>query len=103
MTQLFFLISFLGLDQTEHMDIWSEPYSTKHQNCSDRKSLYSRIIGRSENPGVPVLFGGHNLPPLIEIRLSDLPKSGGAMATPAFPDITGLDFFFFMEPKKIGL
>ena len=43
------------------MDIWSEPYSTKHQNCPDRKSLYSRIIGRSENPGVPVLFGGHIL------------------------------------------
>ena len=26
-------------------------------------------VGRSENPGVPVLFGGHNLPPLIEIGL----------------------------------
>ena len=36
-------------------------------------------VGRSENPGVPVLFGGHNLPPpLVEIGLTDLPKSGGA-------------------------
>ena len=30
----------------------------------------------TENPGVPVLFGGHNLPPLVEIGLTDLPKSG---------------------------
>ena len=35
-------------------------------------------VGTSENPGVPVLFGGHNLPPLAEIGLTDLPKSGGA-------------------------
>ena len=33
-------------------------------------------VGRSENPGVPVLFGGHNLPPLVEIGLIDLSKSG---------------------------
>ena len=26
---------------------------------------------------MPVLFGGHNLPLLVEIRLTDLPKSGG--------------------------
>ena len=35
-----------------------------------------RAVGRSENPGVPVLFGGHNLSPLVEIGLTDLPKSG---------------------------
>ena len=33
----------------------------------------------SENPGVPVLFGGHNRPPLVEIMLTDL---FGAMAPP---------------------
>ena len=38
-----------------------------------------RAVGRSENPGVPVLFGGHNLPLLVEIGLTDLPKSGGAI------------------------
>jgi hypothetical protein len=27
---------------------------------------------------VPVLFGGYNLPPLVEIGLTDLPKFGGA-------------------------
>ena len=42
-----------------------------------------RAVGMSENPGVPVLFGGHNLSPLVEIGLTDLPKSGGAMAPPA--------------------
>ena len=30
-----------------------------------------------ENLGVPVSFGGHNLPPLVEIGVTDLPKSGG--------------------------
>ena len=35
-------------------------------------------VGGSENPGVPVLFGGHNLLPLVEIELTDLPKSRGA-------------------------
>ena len=31
-------------------------------------------------------MGGHNLSPLIEIGLTDLPKSGGAMAgTPGTP------------------
>ena len=29
-----------------------------------------------------VSFGGHNLPSLVEIGLTDLPKSGGAMAPP---------------------
>ena len=27
----------------------------------------TRAVRGSENPGVPVLFGGHNLPPLVEI------------------------------------
>ena len=49
-----------------------------------------RVVGRPENPGVPVLFGGHNLFPLVEIRLTDLSKSGGAMAPPAPPGTTGL-------------
>ena len=45
--------------------------------------MQTRAVGKSENPGVPVLFGGHNLPPLVEIGLTDQPKSGGAMAPPA--------------------
>ena len=44
-----------------------------------------RAVGRSGNPGVPVFFGGHNLPPLIEIGLTALPKSWGAIGTPGTP------------------
>ena len=51
---------------------------------------YYRAVGRSENPGVPVLFGGHNLPPVVEIGITDLPKYGDAMAPPAPPGTTGL-------------
>ena len=50
---------------------------------------HSRAVGRSENPGVPVLFGGHNLPPFVELGLTDLPKSASAMAPPATPGTTG--------------
>ena len=49
-----------------------------------------RAVGRSENPGVPVLFGGHNLHPFVDIGLTDLPKYGGAMVPPAPPGTTGL-------------
>ena len=42
-------------------------------------SEVSRAIGKSKNLGVSVLYGGHNLPPLVEIGLIDLPKSGGAI------------------------
>ena len=54
------------------------------------KNNRHRDVGRSENPGVPVLFGGHNLLPLVKIGLTDLPKSGGAMAPPAPPGMTPL-------------
>ena len=47
-----------------------------------------RAVGRSENPGVPVLFGGHNLPPLVEIGVTALPKSWGATTPPASPGTT---------------
>ena len=30
-----------------------------------------RAAGRSENMGVPVILGGHNLPLLVEIGLTD--------------------------------
>ena len=45
---------------------------------STRSLVTIRAVGGSENPGVPVLFGRHNLPPLVEIGLTDLPKSGGS-------------------------
>ena len=38
----------------------------------------SRAVGRCENPGVPVLFGGQNRPPphLVEIGLTDTASPG---------------------------
>ena len=41
-----------------------------------------RLQGRrkvSENPGVSALFGGHNLPSLVEIGSTDLLKSGDTL------------------------
>ena len=52
--------------------------------------LVHRAVGRSENPGVPLLFDEHTLSPLVEIGLNDLPKSWGAMAPPAPPETTPL-------------
>ena len=49
-----------------------------------------RAVGRSENPGVVIRWASSV--PLVEIGLTDLPKSGGAMAPPAPPGTTPLDF-----------
>ena len=44
------------------------------------KYYSNRVVGRSENLGMPVLFGRHNLPPLVDIGSA---KSGGTLASPA--------------------
>ena len=50
-----------------------------------------RAVARSENPEGLVVLGGDNVPPLVEIGLADMPKSGGAQAPPAPPTLaTGL-------------
>ena len=36
-----------------------------------------RAVARSENPGGHIVLGGDNVPPLVEIGLTDLSKSGG--------------------------
>ena len=46
-------------------------------------TILSRVVGRSENPGVQVLFGGHNLPPLVKVICP-----GGAMAPPGQINLT---------------
>ena len=56
---------------------------------------YIRAVGRSENPGVPVLFGGNNVPPLAEIGFTSLPKSVGAMAPLAPLGTTGLPIYCY--------
>ena len=40
-------------------------------------------LGRSENPGVPVIYGLGIIYPLVEKGLTELSESGGAMAPPA--------------------
>ena len=62
------------------------------QNFS--KWSISRAVGRFENPGVLLLFGGHNLPsdlpPLVKIGLTDLPKSRGATPRDDWPEFSSL-------------
>ena len=48
------------------------------KNSARQQHWVKRAVGRYENPGVPVLFGGHNLLALVKIGLTDLPKSGSA-------------------------
>ena len=62
-----------------------------------------RAVGRSENPWVPVLFGGYNLPRLVEIGLTDLQKSGGAMAPLAPQGTTPLWLDTSDEPEPSWL
>ena len=44
---------------------------------------FSRV--RKSRGAMPLSFGGHNLPPMVEIGSTDLPKSWGAP-----PSTTGL-------------
>ena len=50
--------------------------------------------------GGHVILGGENVPPLVEIGLTDLPKSGCAMAHPAHPGTTGLNMQVLKESIK---
>ena len=50
-----------------------------------------RAVGRSENPGVPIVIRWALSIPLVEIGLTDLPKSGGA--TPRDDTIAELNTF----------
>ena len=57
---------------------------------SNASIMSFRAVARSENLGGHIVLGGDNVPPLVEIGLTDLPKSGGARAPPAPPLATGL-------------
>ena len=46
-------------------------------------SLLCRDAPRVKNPGGQVVLGGNNVSPLVDIGLTDPPKSGGAAAPPA--------------------
>ena len=55
----------------------SPPISSKYN------IVINRAVAWSENPGGHIVLGGDNVPPLVEIGLTDLPKTGGARAPPA--------------------
>ena len=42
-----------------------------------RSGIHTRAVARSKNPGGLVVLGGKNMPPLVDIGLADLPKTGG--------------------------
>ena len=66
--------------------------------------IYIRAVARSENPGGGhVVLGGDNVPPLVEIGLADLPKSGGARDPPAPPLATGLYCAYDLLIWMIGM
>ena len=46
---------------------------------------HTRAVARSEVLGGLVVLDGDNVSPLVEIGLTDLPKTGGAKAPPAPP------------------
>ena len=67
----------LSTEERRALLITNDQFSNQNENETTNENK-DRAVGRSENPGVPLLFGGHNLPHLVEIGLTDLPKSGGA-------------------------
>ena len=58
---------------------------TRDANTLVTKALVYRAVARSENPGGLVVMGGENVPSLVEIGLTDLPKTGGGGLSPPSP------------------
>ena len=91
-------VSNVSEKQTIHeksSSVKSMPTSNKnegeHSQSSHQPHVENRAIERSENWGLPVLFGGHNLSSLVEVELTDLPKCGCAMAPPVTSGTSGLE------------
>ena len=54
--------------------------------CSEIESMmHVRHAARVKNLGGQVVLGGDNVSPLVEIGLTDLPKSGGEWAAAPLP------------------
>ena len=51
-----------------------------------------RAVARSEYPGGHIVLGGDNVPPLVEIGLTDLSKSGGATGLHTAGRSTNIDW-----------
>ena len=50
-------------------------------------TLHARVVARSENLRGQILMGGDNVSPLVKIRLTDLPKTGGGCLSPPSPPL----------------
>ena len=63
-----------------------------------------KAVGRSENPGVTVLFGGHNLPPPLGLdRVNYSAKIWGCHGTPSTPrDDTPAVGFYTLKRNQVG-
>ena len=61
-------------------------------------SNHTRAVRRSENPNVPVVIRWVLSVPLVEIGLTDVPKSGGAMAPPVPAGTTPLYTLIYISP-----
>ena len=57
-------------------------------------SYLHRAVARSENPGGLVILGGENVPPLVEIGLTDLPKTGLATGLRLFKNPKMLNYLY---------
>ena len=68
---------FVSTTQRSVIQFMNKPSDWKR---SIKQEMLYRAVARSENPGGHVVLGGDNVPPLVEIGLADLPKSGGARA-----------------------
>ena len=53
----------------------------------------SRAVARSENPGGHIVLGGDNMPPLVEIGLTDLSESA-----PPPPPAWGRSAYMLQDP-----
>ena len=55
--------------------------------------MQDRHATRVKNPGGCIVLGGDNVPSLVEIGLTDLPKSGGARAPPLATGLRNINIF----------
>ena len=83
---------------------YTNMYDSSHVFTNPEFSIcyVSRAVARSENLGGLVVQGGDNVPPLVEIGLTDLPKTGGLKPPPSSPlHATALCLVFLQEKKNL--
>ena len=81
---------------------YTNMYDSSHVFTNPEFSIcyVSRAVARSENLGGLVVQGGDNVPPLVEIGLTDLPKTGGLKPPPQLPSSCDSPVSRFFARKK---